>query len=308
MTWLLIALLGPLLWSVCNQIDRYFLSRYFAHETLGALLMFSSLIGIVALPVAWAFSDPFCGYSARQIGLLLGAGLAGVYGIYLYLLALRDEEASLVVPFWQLIPVFGYLFGWLVLGETLAPRQIGASLAIIAGAMALSVDPATLGRGLRIKWRLAGLMTASSVIFGLHAVVFKFVAEKADFWGACFWEYAGFVVAGVWLWIFSPASRRSFLHILTPSKRRDFGWIMGLCVFSEVITLVGNLATNLALLMAPVAMVLLVSSMQPVFVFLLGLASTVFFPRFVTESLSRRTVVHKVCCLLVICAAGAWLM
>ena len=86
MTWFFIALLGPLLWSVCNQIDRYFLKRYFAHETLGALLMFSSLIGIVVLPVAWVFFDPFGGYSVGQAALLLGAGLASVCGIYLYLM------------------------------------------------------------------------------------------------------------------------------------------------------------------------------------------------------------------------------
>jgi drug/metabolite transporter (DMT)-like permease len=307
MTWFLIALLGPLLWSVCNQLDRYFLSRYFAHKRLGALLMFSSLIGIVVLPVAWVLSDPFGGYESSDALLLLAAGLAGVYGIYLYLLALRDDEASVVVPFWQLIPVFGYLFGWLVLGETLGGRKIVGSLAVVAGAMALSLDPATWGRGLRVKWRLAGLMTASSAIFGLHAVVFKFVAAKEDFWGACFWEYAGFVLAGVWLWIFSPASRRSFLGMLRSARRKDFAWIMGLCVSSEVITLIGNLATNLALLMAPVALVLLVSSTQPVFVFLIGVAATVFFPRFVTEALGRRALVHKIACLAVICGAGAWM-
>jgi len=307
MTWFLIALLGPLLWSVCNQLDRYFLGRYFAHETLGALLMFSSLIGIVVLPLAWLLSDAFGAYESSDALLLLAAGLAGVYGIYLYLLALRDEEASVVVPFWQLIPVFGWLFGWLVLGETLGGRKIAGSLAVVAGAMALSFDPATWGRGLRVKWRLTGLMTASSMIFGLHAVVFKFVAAKEDFWGACFWEYAGFVLAGVWLWIFSPASRRSFLGMLRPARRKDFAWIMGLCVSSEVITLIGNLATNLALLMAPVALVLLVSSTQPVFVFLIGVAATLFFPHFVTESLSRRALVHKIACLAVICGAGAWM-
>ncbi len=127
MTWFLIALVGPLLWSLCNQIDKFFLGRWFAQETLGALMIFSSVIGVVVLPVAWLFSDPFAGYSPAQTALLLGAGLSGVLGIYLYLLALRDEEASLVVPFWQLIPVFGYGFGWLVLGETMPGKRRASS-------------------------------------------------------------------------------------------------------------------------------------------------------------------------------------
>ena len=307
MSWFLIAMVGPLLWSVCNQIDRYFLGRWFAEETLGALLMFSSLIGIVVLPVAGALSDPFGGYSIGQISLLVGTGLAGVYGIYLYLLALRDDEASLVVPMWQLIPVFGYVFGWLILGETLAPRQLLAGLGIVAAAAALAVDPTTIGRGLKMKWRLAGLMAASSAIFGMHAVVFKVVAAKTDFWGACFWEYTGFVLAGAWLWFFSPKSRASFMGLLRPARRKDFGWIMGLSVASEILTLIGNLATNLAFLLAPVALVLLVNSFQPVFVFLIGVIATLFFPRFVEESLTRRSVIHKVCCIVLICAASAWL-
>jgi len=305
MNWFLIALLGPLLWSVCNQLDRYFLGRYFAGEMLGALLIFSSLIGVVVLPVAVAFSDPFGGYTVAQIVLLLGAGISGVYGIYLYLLALRNEEASLVVPLWQLIPVFGYLFGWLVLGERMAGRQLGAGLLIVAGAMTLSLDPGSIGRGLRMKWRLAGLMTASSMIFGLHAVVFKFVAEKQDFWGACFWEYAGFVVAGCFIWFFSPASRESFLRLLRPERRADFGWIMGLSVFGEIITLIGSLATNLALLLAPVALVLLVGSLQPVFVLFLGVVGTLVMPRFVQESLTRRDLLHKGLSIATMCAGAA---
>ena len=171
--------------------------------------------------------------------------------------------------------------------------------------MVLSLDPASFGRGLRMKWRLAGLMTASSLIFGLHAVAFKFVAAKADFWGACFWEYAGFVVAGCFIWAFSPASRESFLRLLRPERRKDFRWIMGLSVFSEIITLIGNLATNLALLMAPVAMVLLVSSLQPAFVFLLGIAGTLIIPRFVQGSLTRRDLLHKGLSIATMCAGAA---
>jgi drug/metabolite transporter (DMT)-like permease len=305
MTWFLIALLGPLLWSLCNQIDRFFLGRYFAHETLGALLIFSSVIGVVVLPVAWVMSDPFGGYTLGQTAILLGAGLSGVYGIYLYLLALQDDEASLVVPFWQLIPVFGYAFGWLVLGESLSAKQLTAALVIVAAAMALSVDPASFRSGLRMKWRLIGLMTTSSMIFGLHAVVFKFVAAKEDLWGACFWEYSGYVIAGCFIWIASPSSRMSFMRILRPERRTDFRWIMGLSVFSEIITLIGNIATNLALLMAPVALVLLVSSLQPAFVFILGVAGTLLIPRFVQESLTRRDLLHKGLCIATMCAGAA---
>ena len=56
------------------------------------------------------------------------------------------------------------------------------------------------------------------------------------------------------------------MGLLRPAWRKDFGWIMGLSVASEILTLIGNLATNLARLLAPVALVLLVNSFHKYFV------------------------------------------
>ena len=308
MNWITIALIGPVLWSFCNQLDRYFLNRYFADGSVGVMMLFSSLAGALVLPLALYFSDPVAGYGLGQIALLLGSGIAGVFAIYLYLLALRDDEASIVVPFWQLCPVFGYALGWLVLGEVLSSRQITASLAVVAGVLVLTWSHETSqGMRGRFKWRLAALMGGSSLILGARAVAFKYVAIETDFWGSCFWEYGGFTVAGVAIWIASPASRRAFLDMLKPRQHKDFSRIMSLVVLGEILTLAGHLATNMALTMAPVALVLVVEGMQPVFVFLIGTAATMFFPRFVTESLTRQAITQKLVCLVAICAASVWL-
>lgn len=308
MSWIAIALIGPVLWSFCNQLDRYFLSRYFGNGSVGVLMLFSSLAGLVVLPPALYFSNPFVGYSLGQAALLLGSGIAGVIAIYLYLLALQDEEASVVVPFWQLCPVFGYALGWLVLDETLSPRQLAASLAIVAGVLILSrPHEAREGVSGRFKWRLAALMGGSSLILGARAVVFKYVVVETDFWGSCFWECSGFVVAGIVIWMASPPSRRTFLDMLKPRREKEFFWIMGLVVLGEILTIMGQLCTNLALLMAPVALVLVVEGMQPVFVFLIGTAATVFFPRFVTESLTRKAITRKLVCLVAVCAGSVLL-
>jgi hypothetical protein len=133
------------------------------------------------------------------------------------------------------------------------------------------------------------------------------VAIETDFWGSCFWEYSGFVVAGLAIWIASPVSRRAFLEMLKPRQNKDFSRIMSLVILGEILTLAGHLATNMALLMAPVALVLVVEGLQPVFVFLIGTAATLFFPRFVTESLTKQAITQKLICLAAICAASVWL-
>jgi hypothetical protein len=56
---------------------------------------------------------------------------------------------------------------------------------------------------------------------------------------------------------------------------------------------VSEAVTLYATLLAPVALVLLVNSFQPLFVFTLGIALTLFFPRVAKESLGRMKLLQK---------------
>ena len=49
------------------------------------------------------------------------SGLFYMTGITFYLRALQGHEASMVAPFFQSSPLFGYMLAYLVLGETLSP-------------------------------------------------------------------------------------------------------------------------------------------------------------------------------------------
>ena len=52
------------------------------------------------------------------------SGLFYMTGITFYLRALQGHEASMVAPFFQSSPLFGYILAYLVLGETLSPTQL----------------------------------------------------------------------------------------------------------------------------------------------------------------------------------------
>jgi hypothetical protein len=56
---------------------------------------------------------------------------------------------------------------------------------------------------------------------------------------------------------------------------------------------VSEAVTLYATLLAPVALVLVVNSFQPLFVFTLGIVLTLLFPRVATESLGRMKMLQK---------------
>jgi hypothetical protein len=68
---------------------------------------------------------------------------------------------------------------------------------------------------------------------------------------------------------------------------------VGLIAFSRTLFSVSETVTLYAMLLAPVALVLLVNSFQPVFVFALGILLTLFFPCVVRESLDRMKMLQK---------------
>jgi drug/metabolite transporter (DMT)-like permease len=75
----------------------------------------------------------FHSVSVGQALLLMANGALLVVAIMFYLYALVDEEASYVAPFFQLIPVFGFIFGYMVLGEVLRGSQLAAGGLIVLG-------------------------------------------------------------------------------------------------------------------------------------------------------------------------------
>lgn len=64
-------------------------------------------------------------------------------------------------------------------------------------------------------------------------------------------------------------------------------------IFSEFLTIAGNLLTNYALLLAPVTLVYLVGSFQPAIVLILAILGTKFLPKLVKEDISKENLKIK---------------
>ena len=142
MSWFLIALIGPILWAVVNHIDKYLLSSNDDQgSNVGALMIFSTLqCGVLVLPILYLINHDIFSVSLQNIIFLIVIGVLSIFAILPYMYALNEEEASIVIPLFQLIPIWGYFFSFVLLGETLNWVQVVGCLLIIFGSIVITIE------------------------------------------------------------------------------------------------------------------------------------------------------------------------
>lgn len=298
MNWMLYAFAGPVLWAASTHVDKYLVERYFKHSDVGVLLIFTALIGLLMLPFILYWQPAVLKLSWRDAAVVAFSGLLYMTALYFYLQALQGDEASVVAPFFQAGPLFGYALAWIVLGETLTHRQLAGGGLIVVGGLLLSIHP----HAGRLRLRLVLLMLACSFVMAVSSVIFKAFAVHDEFWSTTFWMYVGEALYGFWL-LALPGPRRQFLSLLG----RHTGAVVSVNAANEVINLVGSLGMRYALLLAPLSLVQAIASTTTLFVFLFGALLSLFLPGLGREDLSARNLAQKGVSTLLI-AGGIYLV
>jgi drug/metabolite transporter (DMT)-like permease len=224
--------------------------------------------------------------SLVQASALVATGMSSVFAAVCYLYALDIDEASFVTPFYQTVPIFAYFLGYLILDETITLVQGLGSFVIIVGALALSFEFGR--RGMRFKRNVVALMLGASFLSAVNGVIFKLIAVDKGFWISLFWGFVGQVMAGLIFLVCVPSYRRDFLGLFKQQKVA-----VGLIALSKTLFSISEAVTLYATLLAPVALVLLVNSFQPLFVFTFSIVLTLFLPRVAKESLGRMKMLQK---------------
>ncbi len=289
MQWFFIALGAPFLWALVNIFDQYLVAKYsIGKRGSGGLVLFSSLIGIFVAIVIWIFTDGLFAIPILDKILLITTGGITIAWVILYLFTLEIEDVSAVVPWFLTIPIFGYVLGYIFLHETLSVQQLLGSIIILFGVLLISIN-FSRQKG-KFKWRPALYMLLSCILVSIAGIIFKYVTVGNSFWISSFWEYVGLGGFGVLIYIFIPKYRYEFMLMNRQGGKRIFT----LNTVSEILTIIGNLLTNYAILLAPVTLVYLVSSFQPAIVLFLTLFATKFFPNIASEDLTARVLIPKI--------------
>lgn len=286
MTWLLFALIGPICWMIANFVDKYTVEHFVSKETdAGMLVLFTSLTGLVFLPFVYFGTRGLFAMPILSILGLIGTGMLLIFGFVFYCRALQYDDASNVVPFFQLNPVFVYILGLVFLHEYISASKTLGGLLILIGVFFFSYNH----KQKRFKKEVVRNMVLAALFTSSTLFLYKFFTiQEANFWNTFFWELLGYVIAGVGIFLCIPSYRRNFLDLLYGKDRK----IILYSSTSEVISTLGNLTAQYATLFAPLFFVALVNSFQPVMTFVFGYILTKSSIK-LNEDIRKETLVYK---------------
>jgi hypothetical protein len=233
-----------------------------------------------------AFDPSVLTRDASSIALMGLSGILYMGAILFYLRALQGHEASVVAPFFQASPLFGYALAYLVLGETLTGRQLIGGGLILAGVLFVSIRSGP--RRERFRWGLALPMLACGFVLSLSTLIFKIFAVRDEFWATTFWMFAGEALFGAGFLCIAHY-RTQFVRLL----RSNTVALLAINGSNELINLGGGLGNRYALAFAPLSLVQAIGSTTTLFVFALGIVLALLFPTVSREDLSTRELVLK---------------
>jgi len=302
MKWFFIALIGPFLYALTNHIDKILLEKYFKKSGIGTLLLFSSLLSGLALPFFFLADSSILNVDLKSIIVLATVGVLNVLVLLCYFMALKNEEASVAVIFYQLVPVIGYILSYFILGEILNSIQIIAMVIIILGTTIVSFE-IDIDNKFKLRKKTILPMLAASFFWALGSVLFKAVAIEENVWRSLFWEHLMLVIVGVGIFIFIKSYRENFLLAI----RNNTKTILSLNVLNESLYILGNATFAFAYMLAPLGLVLLTESFQPIFVLIIGIFLTIFFPNLSVEKIKAKHLWPKIIA-IIITGIGTYLL
>lgn len=201
--------------------------------------------------------------------------------------------------FFKSYQFFNYLLAFFFLHETLSLQQILLGLLLISGAFILMWDPNIK----KVKLRILLLMTLSCLLISLNSLLFKVIAIETNFLTTIFWEYMGFTLVGVVVFVCVKSYREQFLFLLKENTIP----VLGLNLLNELINIVAKMMVNFMAILLPIALASLTNALQPVFLLFTGIILSRYLPHLGQESLQKHMLFQKIGGITCICIGAYFL-
>lgn len=213
------AIVPPFLYATTNHFDNILLSKYFKEGGVGTLILFSALLSILALPILVWIDPTILEVSTKHVLFLALVGFINVLLLWCYLQAMNVDEPTVVIIYYQLVPVIALFLSWWWLGEVITYWQLFAMFVIIAGSSLLTVAMDDDGKVRFSNWKTGAYMFVASACWATESTLFKVVALEENPWRSLFWEHVALVVIGMALFTLVPHYRRQFLIALRVNSK-----------------------------------------------------------------------------------------
>lgn len=290
--WFFVALSAHVLWSATNMADQYLVRRFRESEASNqSLIIFVGVTSLISgIIIASIAHRAIAQFSLRQIAYLAVSGVIQLTAIWWYLRAFLYDEASQIMAWFLLLPVFGYVAGYLFLGESLTAMQIGGIVIIISGALIFSMHYNGATGKHHVSVKMIACVIAASALMALADAFFKKGSPgAASFWGTIAIHQLGAACIAL-TFLFFVKIRREFFAIFFGQGPK----LLAVNATSEILTLCGNALKYFAILLVPIALAESLEAYQPLIVLLMTIPLAYAAPRYFTLDTSKRSIVLKI--------------
>ncbi len=295
MDWLILAVSAYFILALVNILDKFLLDKI-----LPSSRAYTFLVGSVGVLV-FAFSPWFLEWPGLPFFLFnIVVGALFPAALLLFYKALKESEASkALVLIGGLMPLFTLFFSVLFLGDRFNLYQWLALAFLLVGIFIISWMPEKetllnkLFIFLKIKKKPSKLSFLTAVgaafLFSLFFIGNKYAFNNQTFFSAFIW-----IRGGSFLFVLSMLISKKSRKVIFGSIKKMKLKKSSLFFANQGLSAIGFFLQNLAISLTSVALVSALQGVQYVFIIVLGVLFTLFYPKVVKEDISRKIIIQKI--------------
>jgi drug/metabolite transporter (DMT)-like permease len=284
MNWVVLALLGPAVYTIVNFIDKYIVERKV--RDYRGMPIYATIAGFIFGSLFWVFSGmPILSFRDTMIVML--TGILSIFGYALYFNAISKSHTSYIIMLFQMMPVLSLILAFVILGEVINFKQLIGFILILAAVIGLSVNKEHSSFKLSTSF---WLILIADFLFAISGVLIKFTLNANSFSKILSYESWGIGIGGTILFFTFPAVRSAFRDSFKSVGRK----VLIIMFLNEGIFIVSKSITLLALTLGPVALVSVLGGTQVFYGILFGWVLTLLFPMVFKEEVSKRALFKKI--------------
>lgn len=296
MNWIIYTIGAFIFWAGSNIVGKVVITKII-NKPISYLIFINIIIGILAI-----LTIPFVNFGIPSVFILslcFLSGLVFTISVIPYLVAIKHDEISRVVPLWQFIPIFTLILASIFLGEKPSTNSYIAFILLVAGGFLISIKDVKNTFTIRPSF---WLMFLSSFLFATEDVIAKYIFSNTSYWQGFIWirVFSLFIVL---LFLLFAHYRNDFFKFVKTIKAKSFLVVFG----GEALDYLGMIFYYIAVSLGPISLVSAMHGLQPLFVLLFAIILSLWFPRILKEELRARTIVLKVFAMILM-AIGLWFL
>ncbi len=292
MLWIVLAILTAVIWAAVNVLDKIYLTKWVRQPMVPVIML--TIFGVVSVLIIY-FVKGIAKLSSFHLFIALMSGVTWIAMAIFYFKAIQLEEVSRAAPLFYVNIIFVLILATIFLGERFTSLKYLGVLLLGVGAITLST------RSIRIKFNKAfWLMLLASLLVAVSTILMKYLLNFTDYWSAFAYRQIGVGLTAIpILLLFMP-------ELIRTVKQHGTKVLIAMSA-AEIGNLTALLLITVALSIGFATLVNALVSVQVIFVFLFSIILSTFYPKILSEKITKPIIVQKIISLALM-VAGAVLV